>query len=687
MLRNKIVLVFAMLLLAGQGLSTVQDASYITKDQEAKADEQTEIAQVSSDNVVQPGTIISEQDRKEQSSQETQVNEEQPSKGVIIRAPEGSSVDEVSAAFKEEGYEISEGSDNNDFTIADLDSQKASQIIERKQLKAEVEPNYVYKIMRNANDHYYAQQKTYLKQVKVPYAWDYTTGRNSTVVAVVDTGVRGTHEDLQGRMLNGYNAITGKATSGSTDTDDNGHGTQMSGIIAANSNNSVGVTGIDWAAKILPVKSFDSNGEGTSANVARGIRWAANSGADIINMSFGGTTNSAMRASIEYAAGHGKILIAASGNSGRASVSYPASDKYVIAVGSVNRYGQRSSFSNYGSQISVSTPGESLITTGDTSNNSYATVSGTSGACAVASGIASLGEGWHLRIQRTNMTDYLIRATGSNHNNSTGYGVANAYNLMTRVGSYKATTVARSTSDVTLMRGGSRKSFRYTVRNSGATIWDSRILRLGTSSPKDRTPELVRRGSGWRSPIRVRLGSNQVAPGETTTFTFSYAAGYDQQPGLYNERFCLVADDISWLGTCTAWNVNVSPYAIGYHYEITGQSANPTIERGHSASFALNLRNTGTITWSRAGKVRLGTSHPQDRYIRNPFERITHFINPARIELANNNIRPGEIAVFKFKIKASTATRPGTYQFYFTPVVDGVQWMADKGIYWDITVR
>jgi subtilisin family serine protease len=128
-----------------------------------------------------------------------------------------------------------------------------------------------------------------LAKARFPEAWRKTTGSTKTVVAVVDTGIDQTHEDFANTtFVPGYNVPDNKAIGLRTNSDDNGHGTLVAGIIGASSNNAVGVTGANWQVSLMPVKALNSAGSGEASDLAQGIVWAADNGAQIINLSVGG---------------------------------------------------------------------------------------------------------------------------------------------------------------------------------------------------------------------------------------------------------------------------------------------------------------------------------------------------------------------------------------------------------------
>lgn len=232
------------------------------------------------------------------------------------------------------------------------------------------------------DDPYYVRQWA-PAYVNTPAAWDLTVGSSAVTIAVLDTGVQLSHPDLAGRLSVGYDFINNDTDP----SDDNGHGTGVAGIAAATGNNTTGVAGMDWNARILPVKVLDSTGYGSWSVIAQGIVYAADQGANIINMSLGGTASSTLQAAVTYAYERGCTLVAASGNSGAGYVQYPAAYPEVIAVGSAYR-DVVSSFSNYGAEIEVVAPGDTIDTLA--MGSSYGRMTGTSAAAPFVAGLASL---------------------------------------------------------------------------------------------------------------------------------------------------------------------------------------------------------------------------------------------------------------------------------------------------------
>jgi thermitase len=164
--------------------------------------------------------------------------------------------------------------------------------------------------------------KVYAPQrIRAPEGWDVTTGSPAVVVAVVDSGISLTHPEFAGRLLPGYDFVN----EDNDPTDDHGHGTHVAGILAAAMNNGLGSTGIAPGVSLLPVKVLNASNFGTWADIADGITYAADRGAQIINLSLGGPVYSqALANAIAYAAGRGAIIVTAAGNAFNSNPFYPA---------------------------------------------------------------------------------------------------------------------------------------------------------------------------------------------------------------------------------------------------------------------------------------------------------------------------------------------------------------------------
>lgn len=225
----------------------------------------------------------------------------------------------------------------------------------------------------------------YLENIKAPQAWEYETGSSVVIVALLDSGVDMAHTEVASKLVGGYDFVD-KDT---IPQDMNGHGTHVAGIIAAVTNNGEGMAGLSWGARIMPLRVLDASGNGSYANTADAIRYAVDHGAQVINMSIGGTKYSeVLEDAINYAATNGVTLVAATGNSGISSVLYPAAFGSVIAVGATDSVDLKAWFSNTGSAIDVVAPGVSIFSLYP--GNSYRYLSGTSMATPMVAGFAAL---------------------------------------------------------------------------------------------------------------------------------------------------------------------------------------------------------------------------------------------------------------------------------------------------------
>ncbi|MCS6889588.1 MAG: S8 family peptidase, partial [Chloroflexus sp.] len=296
-------------------------------------------------------------------------------------------------------------------------------------------PDYERAIMRTPNDPLLSQQWA-LGTMAAYNAWDITTG-GPIVVAVIDTGVDAGHPDLSGRVLGGFNTITGNTNT----NDDNGHGTAVAGLIAAAGDNGTGIAGICWGCQILPVKACLSNGRCRDSSVISAIRWAADNGARIINLSLGGALSSpALQDAVRYATERGVLIVAASGNEraeGNAP-NYPAAYPETIAVGATGYSDEVTSFSNTGDYLDLVAPGVDITTT--LPGNGYATATGTSFASPFVAGAAAL-----VMTVRPDLSSNDVRCVlaisaddrgAPGHDGEYGYGRLNIFNAVQTATTY-----------------------------------------------------------------------------------------------------------------------------------------------------------------------------------------------------------------------------------------------------------
>ncbi|MCC5618156.1 S8 family serine peptidase [Nostoc sp. CHAB 5836] len=291
--------------------------------------------------------------------------------------------------------------------------------------------------------------------VKAPEVWAQGYTGKGVVVAVVDTGVDYNHEDLKNNIWTNSKEIAGNgidddgngyiddnygwnfADQNNNTLDNNGHGTHVSGTIAGENNNS-GVTGIAYDAKIMPVKVLNESGSGSYNSISKGIRYAVDNGANVINLSLGGRySNRTLESAIDYASSKGVIVVMAVGNDGDSSPDYPARYAYKsgIAVGAVDRNNNMPDFSNRSgtNEIGyVTAPGVKVYSS--VPNNQYATYSGTSMAAPHVAGVIAL-----MLSANSNLTDAQVRqivtetAGNSTQTTSSNFNVSNVSSLASQV--------------------------------------------------------------------------------------------------------------------------------------------------------------------------------------------------------------------------------------------------------------
>ena len=214
------------------------------------------------------------------------------------------------------------------------------------------EPNYQVSTMLTPNDEMYAQQWN-LEAINMPAAWDVTAGEGVTV-AVIDTGVTRVSDLAETAFVPGFDFVDDDEDA----TDLHGHGTHVAGTIAQSTNNGIGVAGVAFKAKIMPIRVLDANGFGNVADIAEGIRFAADHGATVINMSLGGRSAAAtMQDAVTYAHDKGVTIVAAAGNDGSSGSSYPARYEHVIGVSAVGPSGDKAPYSNFGIGVDIAAPG------------------------------------------------------------------------------------------------------------------------------------------------------------------------------------------------------------------------------------------------------------------------------------------------------------------------------------------
>jgi serine protease len=436
---------------------------------------------------------------------------------------------------------------------ANLDSSGTLSAVNALLSRSDVEyaePNYIFEPFLTPNDPRYGEQWHYTA-INLPQAWDSETGSNLVRVAVIDSGIFSAHTDLAGKLLPGYDFVSDSSVSGDGNGRDNNpedtgsnsdfHGTHVTGTVGAATNNSTGVAGVSWGARLVPIRALSSEG-GTLADVADALRWAAGLSvdgvppnahpADIVNMSLGGQVvcapSSTMQRAINEVAAAGKIMVVAAGNSNAdASTFTPAGCSGVFTVGATDRSGNRAFYSNYGTRIDVMAPG------GDTrnnpsngvlstiNNNNYGFKQGTSMAAPHVAGLlalmksrkASLTPGEALTILK--QTARPLSAAQCNRTSSTdcGAGLIDAKAALDRLSAPPAPALSLTAAPASLsLNPGGNATINIGVNRSN---FSSPVTLTLSGQPSGATGSFNPNPTSANSALSLSVGSG-VSPGSYT---------------------------------------------------------------------------------------------------------------------------------------------------------------------------
>ena len=243
------------------------------------------------------------------------------------------------------------------------------------------EPDALFQVQARPNDASYPQQ-WHLPKVGSEEAWDLSKGSPSVLVAVLDTGVDRGHPDFAGKLEPGWNAFNEAAAP----LDDNGHGTAVAGVVAAATDNGIGIASLGWSSRILPVKVADSSGWASSSSIYVGLVWAADHGAKVANLSFRVSDNTFASLGMQYFASKGGVVTVSAGNQG--DVSSSPDNPYCLTVGATDSSDQVASWSTRGTIVDLTAPGDRILTTNR--GGGYGVWSGTSFSAPLAAAAVAL---------------------------------------------------------------------------------------------------------------------------------------------------------------------------------------------------------------------------------------------------------------------------------------------------------
>lgn len=315
------------------------------------------------------------------------------------------------------------------------DPLKVDQVVRHLQNKSEIkfaELKELHRTLLTPNDPVYdATQMWGLFQVDAELAWDLSTGDANVVVAVTDNAIDTNHPDLANKMLPGQNTAENTNDPNPCGGNDGFHGSHVAGTVGAETDNGTGVASIGWDVSILPV-AIGRCSDGALTAGFDGITWAADNGADVINMSWGGGGSSQYGQNVcNYAWNQGCILIAAAGNNNQSQQFYPAAYNNVVSVAATDQNDQKASFSQYGTWIDISAPGVQILSTDE--NNGYQYSQGTSMASPLVAGFMGLMKSFAPNASNTDLINCLysgadnIDAQNPGFIGELGEGRMNAY--------------------------------------------------------------------------------------------------------------------------------------------------------------------------------------------------------------------------------------------------------------------
>ncbi|MFC4406574.1 S8 family serine peptidase [Haloarchaeobius iranensis] len=460
-----------------------------------------------------------------------------------------------------------------------------------------VEPNETVHAFATPNDSLFDQQYA-PQQVRAPSAWDTTQGSSDVTVAVVDQGVKYDHPDLQARFGSnkGKDFVDSDGDPYPDSMADEYHGTHVAGIAAATTDNSTGVAGISDST-LLSGRALSEQGSGSTTDIADAVEWAADQGADIINMSLGGGGyTDTMKNAVSYAVSNGSLPICAAGNDGSGSVSYPAAYDECVAVSAVDSNEDLASFSQYGPNLDVAAPGVDILSTWTENKSQYGgqynKISGTSMACPAASGVAALGKAADASLSPTELRSRLKNTAvdiGLSAEEQ-GAGRVDALNIVDAGGDGGG--------------GGGNTAPTVSIDASSATVTVGQEVTFDGSGSSD--------SDGSISSYDWSFGDGASATGQTVTHTYSAAGDYsasltvtdDDGASSTDSVAITVESDSGGGGSCgdTSAGGSADGYLYGYYdstsYTYTNSLADPcqvtvSLSGPSSADFDLYVTTDG----------------------------------------------------------------------------------------------
>jgi len=321
----------------------------------------------------------------------------------------------------------------------------------------EAEPDHILQACFTPNDYFYSRQWAHHNtgqanaygggyvgtpdcDIDSDQAWNLSTGSSNVIIAVIDSGIDLDHPEFTGRIVSGYDFVNNDYSA----NDDEGHGTACAGLAAAKGNNGIGVAGVDWNCRIMPVKVLNSDGWAYTSDTIDGVNWARSHGADVISMSLGGFSySSSFNNAVNSAFSAGILVVCSAGNDSTTAAHYPSGFQNAMSIGALSPCNTRKTYyscdgeywwgSNYGNSLDLLAPGTRLHTTSHTGSY-FGTMNGTSGATPLVAGVAALIKGVNPSLSPTEIRTIINNSAddlgSSGWDTQTGHGRLNAHKAL-----------------------------------------------------------------------------------------------------------------------------------------------------------------------------------------------------------------------------------------------------------------
>lgn len=389
------------------------------------------------------------------------------------------------------------------------------------------------------NDPYFPNA-WHLFKIGAPAAWDVSKG-DGVIVAVLDTGVNGNHEDLVGRMVPGWNFYDNNADT----TDVHGHGTVVAGAAVASTNNGKGVAAVAGNAYIMPVRVADANAWATGSAIAQGLVWAADRGAKVANVSYHGIPgNLTVQNAAKYMKNKGGLVVVAAGNTSAEIVS-PADDSMVF-VSATDGNDVKTSWSSWGNYVDISAPGVSIYTTDR--GGGYRTASGTSFSSPIVAGVASLIMAANPRLGPSDVERVLFSTAkdigSAGFDSYYGHGRVDAAAAVQAALTAEARDTTAPTVSITAPLSGSSVKGLVTVDVAASdNVGVSRVDLVVNGRPY---------ASDMSAPFGFSWDSTQVADGNATLVAYAYDAAGNSASHSVSVRVANTPDTIAPTASITS---------------------------------------------------------------------------------------------------------------------------------------